>query len=64
MDDQTLLILALALLAVAGFTVSITGWILFARGRKADGVDIGEPEAEVSDQDRADPRSSAEEEPS
>ena len=36
MDDQTLLILALALLAVAGLTVSVSGWILFARGRKAD----------------------------
>lgn len=35
MDRQTLLILALGLLAAAGLTVSISGWILFARSRRA-----------------------------
>ena len=35
MDRQTVLLLALALLVAAGLVVSVSGWILFARTRRA-----------------------------
>jgi hypothetical protein len=39
MDKQTLLIVALSMLALAGIVVSVSGWILFARMRKKDASD-------------------------
>jgi hypothetical protein len=35
MDRQTALLLALGLLILAAATVSVTGWILFVRDRRA-----------------------------
>ncbi|HET8526376.1 MAG TPA: hypothetical protein VFM81_07025 [Actinomycetota bacterium] len=40
MDRQTAFLLALGLLILAGATVSVTGWILFVRDRRA-----GRPDA-------------------
>jgi hypothetical protein len=37
MDRQTVLLLALAVLFVAGIMVGASGWILFARGGKNGG---------------------------
>ena len=42
MDRQTAFLLALGLLILAAATVSVTGWILFVRDRRAGGSDAGE----------------------
>ena len=34
MDDQDVLLLALGLLFAAGITLSVCGWVLFARSRR------------------------------
>jgi hypothetical protein len=47
MDRQTALLLALAVLFVAGIMVGASGWILFARGGK-DGGGRAHMKSEVS----------------
>ena len=44
MDRQTAFLLALGLLILAAGTVSVTGWILFVRDRRADRPGRGDPE--------------------
>ncbi|MEX0833404.1 MAG: hypothetical protein WD276_05965 [Actinomycetota bacterium] len=34
MDDQSVLLLALGMLFVAGITLSVCGWVLFVRSRR------------------------------
>ena len=41
MDRQTAFLLALGLLILAAATVSVTGWILFVRDRRAGRPDAG-----------------------
>lgn len=47
MDRQTAFLLALGLLILAAATVSVTGWILFVRDRRAGraprGAELGPP---------------------
>lgn len=45
MDRQTAFLLALGLLILAAATVSVAGWILFVRDRRAGRS--GPPEAEI-----------------
>jgi hypothetical protein len=40
-DRQTAFLLALGLLILAAATVSVTGWILFARDRRVGRTDAG-----------------------
>lgn len=53
MDRQTAFLLALGLLILAAATVSVTGWILFVRDRRASraprGVELGTPVDRRSD---------------
>ncbi len=42
MDRQTVLLIALAALGVAGLTVSITGWMHFVRERNVEDGEGGE----------------------
>jgi hypothetical protein len=44
MDRQTAFLLALGLLIVAAATVSVTGWILFVRDRRAGRAGRTDPE--------------------
>jgi hypothetical protein len=44
MDRQTAFLLALGLLIVAAATVSVTGWILFVRDRRAGRAGTQPPE--------------------
>jgi hypothetical protein len=44
MDRQTAFLLALGLLILAAATVSVTGWILFVRDRRAGRAETHDPE--------------------
>jgi hypothetical protein len=54
-DRQTAFLWALGLLVLAAATVSVSGWILFVRDRRAGRDDHDHREAEVSSS--TDPRS-------
>jgi hypothetical protein len=47
MDRQTTLLIALGLLIVAAAFVSVSGWILFVRDRRATRVSGAAPRPEV-----------------
>jgi len=53
MDRQTALLLALGLLILAAATVSVTGWILFVRDRRAGRGGDPEPAHLPSGEERA-----------
>lgn len=57
MDRQATFLLALGMLIAAAAVVSVAGWILFVRDRRASGErPVDEPEPELSPS--TDPRSS------
>ena len=60
MDRQTVLLIALATLAVAGLVVSVTGWMHFARDRKV-AAPAGEEATPESAPEVGDPAGEAEE---
>lgn len=47
MDRQTTLLIALGLLIAAAAFVSVSGWILFVRDRRATRVSGAEPQSEL-----------------
>ncbi len=50
MDRQGTLLLALGLLIAAGTAVSASGWVLFARDRRAHRADASAPHPEVPEE--------------
>jgi hypothetical protein len=50
MDRQTTFLLALGLLIAAALAVSVSGWILFARDRRAHRADVAVHHPEVPEE--------------